>query len=241
MRARHRHFNPRAVGAYAAFDARYGFSQADNTDVDTWEDRTTGNKDATGTSTSRPKYRTAVMGGNPVVRFDGTNDYLKVDNLTASKVTLMCVASSTLNTNQHICIQWGSVDAQNNQFHLWITSSKYGCFFRDSANVDRDVTATDNKTSNPTIVSTLFDSVQRIFENGKAGGTANTNGTLKQSASQIGIGVKLKTDGTPGTGGDAAYLNGDLGALTIIASALENPIRKRLEHAAAFSFKISCN
>ena len=181
------------------------------------------------------------MNGNPVVRFDGTNDYLKVNNITASKVTLLAVVSSSLNTNQHICIQWGAADAQNNQFHLWITSSKYGCFFRDSANNDRGVTATDNKTSNPTIVSSLFDSVQRIFENGKAGGTANTNGTLKQSANQIGVGVKLKTDGTPGTGADAAYLNGDMGQMVIIASAVENPLRKRLEHAAAYSFKISCN
>lgn len=241
MRARHRHFNPSTVDAYAAFDARYGFSQADNTDVNTWQDRTTNNKNATGTSTSRPKYRTAVMGGNPVVRFDGSNDYLKVNNMTATTVTLIAVLSSTLNTNQQVCIQWGtSATPTNNQFHLWVTSSKYSCFYRDSNNVDRGISAAENKTSSPTIVSTLFDSVQRIWENGKSGQTANTSGTLKQSASQIGIGVKLNTTGST-TSGETNWFNGDMGALTIIPKSLTNPIRKRLEHATAYSFKIACS
>ena len=242
MRARQRHFNPAGVGAYSALDARFGFSLADNTAIDTWDDRTSGNKDATGTGTARPLYRTGVMGGNPVVRFDGSNDYLKISTVTASKVTLLSALSSTQTGNTQICLQWGTnTTATDNQFHLWITSSKYACFYRDNTATDRGITATSNKTSNPTIIATLFDSTQRFWENGVAGGTAATSGTLNQSTAAIGLGVKLKPDGTPPGVAEVNYFNGDMGAMIIVPSALGDPARRRIESYLAYSFKIACS
>jgi len=37
------------------------------------------------------------------------------------------------------------------------------------------------------------------------------------------------------------YWNGNLGCVAFLPSQASDPLRKRLEHAAAFSFKISCN
>jgi hypothetical protein len=240
MRARQRHLNPRDAGAYAAFDSRFGFALSDGDAVSTWEDRTNGNKDATNTGTARPIYKTAIMGGNPVVRFESSSsDYLKVDTVTASKITLLSALSSTQTGTAQICIQWGGTGTTtNNQFHLWITSSKYACFYRDSTATDIGIQATNNKTSNPTVISTVFDSTARFFENGVAGGTASTSGTMNQSLSQIGIGVKLTAAGAPQ---DPSYFNGDMGILVIIPSAVDAPLRRRLEQSAGYSFKIACS
>jgi hypothetical protein len=240
MRARQRHLNPRDAGAYAAFDSRFGFALSDGDAISTWEDRTNNNKDATNTGSVRPIYKTGIMAGNPVVRFESSaSDFLAVDTITASKVSLFAVLSSTQTGPNHICIQWGtSTTTNNNQFHLWIVSSKYGCFYRDNTNTDKGLTAANNKTNNPTVLSTVFDSTARFFENGVAGTTQSTSGTLNQSSAKIGLGSRVDTSGAAA---EPLYFNGDMAQMVIIGSAIDAPLRRRLEQSAGYSFKIACS
>jgi len=57
---------------------------SDNDAVATWADESGLGNDATqATAGSRPTYKTNILNGNPVVRFDGTDDYLSVGNATA--------------------------------------------------------------------------------------------------------------------------------------------------------------
>lgn len=67
-------FDPLSLSPALWFDAAT-ISQLDNTDVDSWTDKISSIA-ASQTGTSRPKYRTGVVNGHPVVRFDGNNDYL---------------------------------------------------------------------------------------------------------------------------------------------------------------------
>ena len=53
---------------------------ADGAAISTWTDSSGKGNDATGTLTSRPLYKTNIVNSKPVVRFDGTNDYLTVAN-----------------------------------------------------------------------------------------------------------------------------------------------------------------
>ena len=71
-----------------------------NTDpVVTWEDSSSANNDADqGTAGNRPTYRTNVINGKPVVRFDGTDDYLQVDpelNTAEGDLTVIAVIRPT--------------------------------------------------------------------------------------------------------------------------------------------------
>lgn len=49
---------------------------ADTDPVSTWADLSGNGRDLTGTTTTRPLYRTNIQNGLPAVRFDGTDDYM---------------------------------------------------------------------------------------------------------------------------------------------------------------------
>jgi len=76
--------DPDAVGTLAQWlkaDAIGGLSGGDP--VATWT-ASTGNNATQATSGNRPTYQTAVVNGHPVVRFDGTDDYLEFAGLGAA-------------------------------------------------------------------------------------------------------------------------------------------------------------
>lgn len=59
--------------------------------VATWEDESGNNDDATqGTGANQPTYKTNIVNGLPVVRFDGGNDYLQTTSLTAQTLFIVC-------------------------------------------------------------------------------------------------------------------------------------------------------
>lgn len=54
----------------------------DNTNIFTWEDQSPYENDATQTIyVNAPRYRTNIINGHPVVRFDGNDDWMKINNL----------------------------------------------------------------------------------------------------------------------------------------------------------------
>lgn len=93
-----RHFNPRDAGAAMAVDSRFGFALNDGDAVSTWEDRTNNNNDVTGSSTTRPLWKTAIQGGQPALLFDGSNDYMDMagmSGLSTGDVTIISVWQRT--------------------------------------------------------------------------------------------------------------------------------------------------
>src|SRR5687767_7057806 len=78
-------------------DAITGLSDADP--VTTWEDSHTSNHDATqATGAAKPIYKTGIVNGKPVVRFDGVDDFLGLTSLPAGAAkTLIIVAKQRIN------------------------------------------------------------------------------------------------------------------------------------------------
>ena len=62
-------------------DALAGLGDGDP--VSTWPDASGGGNDATGSGAGRPAFRTNVLAGAPVLRFDGADDRLALPNLLA--------------------------------------------------------------------------------------------------------------------------------------------------------------
>ena len=86
---------PYMVAWYKA-DAITGL--ADTAAVTTWADSSDNGRGATqATSGNRPVYRTNILASKPVVRFDGTNDFLRTSTFSLSKpVTVVAVAKSAV-------------------------------------------------------------------------------------------------------------------------------------------------
>jgi hypothetical protein len=73
-------------------------SLSDGDPVSTWADSSGNGNDATqGTAGLRPLYKTNIVGGKPVVRFDGTDDYLALTGLNLTDFTAFVVYQTSGN------------------------------------------------------------------------------------------------------------------------------------------------
>lgn len=98
-------FSPDEVTGLVLWLAADELALADNDPVATWADQSVAANDATqGTSGARPTFKAAQINSLPVVRFDGTNDYLALDgNLSSQDFTYFAVVKHTA-ANQGILI-----------------------------------------------------------------------------------------------------------------------------------------
>lgn len=70
-------FSPSSISGLQLWlkaDAITGLS--DGAPVSTWEDSSGNSRDATQSGSSRPTYKTSIVNGLPVLRFDGTSSYM---------------------------------------------------------------------------------------------------------------------------------------------------------------------
>lgn len=252
MRARHRHFNPRAMGAKLVLDARY-IDQADNTAVSTWSDRSGNGYDATQTTpASQPTFQTAEFGGNGVVRFDGSNDVLNANGAAGvlrnvGGGTLMGVAKfASVNSNTSTGVVFfsrGNLSGSTRALVGLVNSSPqgYGAGGRRLDTNSFQTANTGTYTQNRVLIETaIFDWANSdlfVFLDGTQSGSNTsfqTNGNTSDTDS-LAVRVGLA---------DPAfnqYMNGDIGQAVAFPFALTAAQRKRVEHSAARSFKLSCS
>jgi len=242
MRARHRHFNARHAGADLVLDARY-INQSDNTSVSAWTDRSANNHSiAQSTAANQPTFRTNQMNGNPVVRFDGSNDFLDGGDILYilnRGMTLICVAKISGGTNPTL-VGKSRFGVSEGRYSLVRDNNTFLALYQEASNAIAQVsdTSTANRINTMAInrgaTNTLFfDGAQQAQNTTLSGSTSydNTNVFL------VGV-YQNSTGGTPPQ--STYYLNGDI-AQIVVNFTFNTPLRKRLEHAAAYSFKIACS
>lgn len=86
-----RHFNSRFAGALLVLDARHvtGSVLLDTNVISKWEDLSGNNRHATqSVGTNQPAFRTNIQRGQPVVRFDGSNDSMIAPGIGAQPFTV---------------------------------------------------------------------------------------------------------------------------------------------------------
>jgi len=242
MRARQRHFNARHAGADLVLDARF-IDQADNTAVSSWPDRSANNHTIEQTTSgSRPTFKLAQMNGNPAVQFDGSDDFLNggdILDILSNNLTMLCVAKRTSGSGGTLCGK-SVFAAGSGRYSFFRDNNLMLAIFADTA--ARVASASDTSTSpriytqaiNRAATNTLFFDGQQQAQNTALSGTASydTTNSFFVGAYQSNFGT------TPPTAG--YYHNGDIAQVVVLFS-FNTPLRKRLEHAAAYSFKISCN
>jgi len=239
MRARQRHFNPAHTGATAAFDARYGIAVANGAGVDTWTNRVGSNNATQSTSASRPTFEST--GGNnnsPTLRFStsGVADTLTHSiSITVAPSLFLAVATRTSDTNKAnyppIATFCPPFTANFNMMYaagFGAGSENWGHVPTDSGqsieNVWRICTAKPASTATSNSSTT-------VWTNGANETTTTGSRYAGDSADRRGI------------CGDAQNVkfDGAISQVVAIPADVSNPLRKRLEHASAFSFKIACS
>jgi|688.fasta_scaffold676489_2 hypothetical protein len=226
MRARHRHFKPTSVGAFIAVDSRY-INQSDNTAISTWSDRSGSANDVTqATGANQPVYRTGVLGGNGVVRFDGSNDFLESPTIVKSQP----YTSFLVNLPKQFYSNYNEVFEDSSLGCLSAIAPSGGVAKHDTyAGVDLfGVAATVNAWFIGNHVFNGSSSKNEInggsITTGNAG-TNNINGKFQ-------VGRNWNS---------TIYVNNDFAFGMVCSGALSDSLRQRIDHSNAYSFKLACS
>jgi hypothetical protein len=225
MRARQRHLKPKSIGAFIALDGRY-INQSDNTAVSSWNDISGNSNNATQALLSfQPLFKTNIVGGNPVVRFDGVNDSLQSTTITKTQpYTLFVITfprtfkgfnsffedtsngctpiiSPQLGENKHTMFAGVSLISINATLNTWFLGSYVFNTTNSKITINGGVTTTGNV------------------------GSTNLNGKFI-----IGANYNL-----------GAYYDNDTSFAIACESAFSDSLRKKVEKSAAYSFKLTCS
>lgn len=246
MRRRHRHLNPIHAGATYAWDTRFNKdSLTDGTAVGTWTDR--GGSTATeSVSGNRPSWEddaTNNINGVPVVKFDGSNDRLQTAS-TTSATALSCVAVCK---RPWTTGKYAPIVASNYGATAGIAFLPTGSAFWDWQTKDFLLTANGYQSGrNPRAVGpygSISDNTPRVF-----------SGVLSSSVSRIwmdGAQISTRVEATASVPSVSAavYIGGspgtsDYGDMSFAVlsywrnTGLSDSLRRRMEHAAAYSCKV---
>jgi hypothetical protein len=208
-------------------DSRYITGLSDGDAVSSWNDRSRNGNNATqATAANQPTYQTAEQGGQPLVKFDGSNDTMS----TATPVTtvinnwaLFSVAKTISGGRVHFS---NGSNAGYAQTHDGEGANEFGGLFGNVAWL-QDGAAKINQW----IIQSMLriSGTTQIWANGATTGTTFAN--------------------TPNTPSGATWLGADsvnrqnceISTAAVINVSISVSLRRRIEHAAAFSFKIACS
>ncbi len=221
--------NPGHAGATLVFDARYISGLADADPVSTWSDRSGQANNATQVLTARPAFKTAIQGGNPVVRFDGSNDTLLLTSGITSIATRTILIVSKKTSGQKMVGLCGATTV--NGPHSCYDFTNANLYVGDGAGY-WNTTGGGNLTS----FSITSDAV-----NASASPLLFVNGVAKTLGSKT-TATSGTTLGCVGARPAAAdFSAGDIGAITLLPAYLSNPLRRRLEQNMSRAWKIPCS
>ncbi len=245
MHRRARHLNPGSAGAVLALDSRFITGLSDGDPVSTWSDRSSSANNATGSGTARPTYQTNEINGNPCIRFDGTNDVFSLGTSaglqpsTLSSIFVMVRRSDWSSANFGLIWCKPNANYAGNGYYITIeanTSNKIVAA-PNTGTPNADTTSVVNSRF-PLDAAVIFNvgittQGAEFFANGSSFFSVVRSQSITSTAD-----TKYLGDNSPGYGG--GHYPGDF-AQVIISSNLAASLRRRLEHAAAFSFKIPCS
>lgn len=246
MRARHRHFNAKDVGASVALDSRFGFNLADGDSVSTWINRI-GSNNAT-EATNRPIYKTQIQGGQPVIRYNGTSSKLSTPSFTTNSglVSLVIVCRRNWTTAKYstpiaqgvtstLGLDGISVVVTGGTAQDWLTKDIQVCG-SGSASIKIPRTGGSygsiSDGTSQILTSILSNAKTNVLLNGTTIKQRGTVGTIPSTTAAFQVGWNTAY-------GD--YFDGDIMNVTFVPLEFSESQRKRIEHSNAFSFKITCS
>ena len=203
---------------------------ADTDPVGGWADQSGNANHATqATAGNRPLLKLAIQNGRPVVRFDGTDDWLGLPNaaMPVQNHTVFAVVNATSNAGSKIII---ARSYNYGAFYLCVLANNHPTGPRKLRLAVNDglLTGTANADGTPALVVGRYDSANnKIFVNGADEQTAaNAAGAINYNAND-GATVGVLYDSNLSL--FAAYMSGDVAELLLYNSALSTANRQAVE------------
>jgi hypothetical protein len=220
-------------------DSRRISGLSDGNAVSQWNDASRSGWNVTqATGAVQPVYKTAIQGGNPVVRFDGADAFNAGDRLinssvSASQTYSFVIVFQVSSADTTAAVIFDSLNSVQSIVYRGRTTDSPDKF---AMNAGGSVLEWANTNNNWNVGSGQFSGSTSF---GSLNGTKSTTANISTNGlSGISVG---NLRGNPNPLVNNYSLNGDIGLIAIISTALADPLRKRLEHSAAYSFKLSCN
>lgn len=242
MRARQRHFNPGHSGAKAAFDARFISGLSDGAAITTWSDRSSNANDATqSNATFKPIFKVNIQGGNPATRYNGTNQRFTAPTVDAKMFIIVFTPNTTavyrtfygISSNEAV-----AVDALYIQMGDPTRKPKFARSTTADTSGANDFATTNTAVTNnsPSIFTgKRSDTSMTSWVVGADQQTDTTTSSLRSADGPSVIGAGYYN------GNITDFLPGDIFALALYDTEMENSLIKRIEQSAAYSFKIACS
>jgi hypothetical protein len=226
MRARHRHLKSKSLGASVCLDARY-ISASNNDALSAWDDISGNSRNASQpTSSRRPTFIAAASGGSAAVNFGG-------DSANPQEMTISVPSTRPISV---IAVQWknaanGKIGSLSNNSDLYAAVDWSDQIIYAEGRGIRGGSFGAGGFTTASVFSTVTDTLDDVYING----SQRTRTQIATTGTNADFSIVGKTYAV------SDFSNGRLAFVLAVSSALPNPLRKRLEHSAAFSWKISCN
>lgn len=197
-------------GVWTADTASLSPYYQDGDPVGRWQDLSSGANHATqATSSKRPAYKTAVLNGRPVVRFDGVDDWIAATLALTQPYTVYIVAKSTTALGY-------IMDGQATDTAVFQSNS--GTVFR----VATGITNLDQTVAN---MLTAFHVIGGVF-NGASSVNAYDGATITGNAGAgNATALTLAANGARASG----FVNGDFAEVIVYSRALSATERQKVE------------
>jgi hypothetical protein len=213
-------FTPGNVPTLQAWYKADALTLNDNDAVGTWPDSSGRGRDASQTTAgNKPTYKTGIVNGKPVVRFDGVDDFLTIAReITINDFTVFVVYRTSGND-----VTVSSATLNNQFFAVDGSTNKYAFF--DGANpVVHSDTLAASRTSWNDACAKRSGSTVSWFEKSVARNSGSANGTTRF--------------GMIGSVSNLAYTTGDIAEILFYNSALSDTDRQNIESYLASKYGI---
>lgn len=200
-----------------------GVPCVDNDPVDSWANSGTGAQAATAAGAQRPTYKTGIVNGKPVVRFNGSNQWLDIteaaENDLSLSFTFFAVIYLDVLTPYHMILTKGT-GPFTMQWEYRVAPAGLNRF-------EMGGTFPNLLSSNPAIPATTWTRVSAT-KDGAGGGVTYVNNVLSHSAGMVCTHVASQC--YIGRRADGNYYDGDLAEVGLYNIELSAPQRTGLDN-----------
>ncbi len=202
-----------------------GVTPANGSTISTWKDKSSNG--FSGTAINSPTVQINALNKLPVVRFNGTNQYINfgnVLNLGTNPLTIFVITKFDT-TNESGIIGKTAYAAANMRWALWYGKSGLGSSVTGVQNIHQDDAQTGSSlvSTNPVTIGTQYNLYTYVTSrntfllnlNGSLAGSVSNTGTPSNFSTSYNLYVGAYADSTGSTPRTTMYLNGDIAEILV--------------------------